>query len=63
MKGFLFACFLVVVGYVAWQITPSDARSAGLGFIAKHGVRLGVLLFLVLLLLGAAVLFPSVQIL
>ncbi len=59
MKHFTILLLLVVCGYVAYQITPADARSAGLSFLARHALKLGGLVLVLLLLLAAAVRFPA----
>lgn len=63
MKHLLFVVIGVVVSYGLWQvISPIERRHAS-RVIARHGLRLGALLMVALLLLALAYYIPSSNIL
>lgn len=63
MQHLLLILLVAVLGYVLWAVADKYARKAGLHFITHHGLRLGGLVLLVLLLLAAASHLPAINIL
>ena len=59
MKHLLVILFMVVLGYALWATTDKPARKSALQLITRHGLRLGGLVLIVLLLLAAAVNLPA----
>jgi hypothetical protein len=50
MKHLLLILTVLVIGYVLWQVSDPEERSKASKFITGHGLRLGGLILLVLLL-------------
>ena len=63
MKHLFLILVALVVGYAAWTLSDKYARRAAMQAVTRHAIRLGALIFVVLLLLGAAVKLTSTQIL
>ena len=63
MKHLFLILVLLVVGYTVWTLSDKYARRAAMQAITRHAFRLGALVFVVLLLLAAAVKLTSTQIL
>lgn len=63
MKHLLLILVLLVFAYVAWTISDKSERKSASRFITKHGLRLGFLVLVVLLLVVAAVNLPSTPLL
>jgi hypothetical protein len=63
MKHLFLILVALVCGYTAWTLSDKYARKAAMQAITRHAFRLGALIFVVLLLLGAAVKLTSTQIL
>lgn len=61
MRHLLLILVLLVGGYVAWSVSNKSERNAASRFITRHGLRLGFLVLVVLLLLAAAANLPSTQ--
>lgn len=59
MKHLLLLIVIIVGGYVAWNIADQKVRDSTLTEITRHGLRLGALAILLLLLVAAAVYFPA----
>lgn len=61
MKHAIFHFLIAIIGYALWQVTPKPERKRAAVFLAKHGVRIGLLLLCLLALLATAVQHPSLQ--
>ena len=59
MKHLLLLLFLAVLGYALWAATNEKTRQSYLQIAMHHGLRLGGLVLVVLLLLFAAINLPS----
>lgn len=59
MKHMLLILVLLVCAYVAWTISDKRERAMAAKFATKHGLRLGLILLVVLLLVAAATNLPS----
>lgn len=59
MKHLLLILFVVVAGYVFYSIAPVATRRKVWGFIGLHGMRLGLLLLFVALLILVALNLPA----
>lgn len=63
MKHLFLILVLVVAGYGLWNIADKSERKLASRFITAHGMRLGFIVLVVLLLLWAAVQLPSTSLL
>lgn len=63
MKHLLFAVAVLAVGYVLWHIADPTERREGVRFLTRHGLRLGALLLLLLVIVALAYHLPSTNIL
>lgn len=63
MKHLFLLIIVVLIGYVVWQVTEPAARSKGLSFLVKHGLKLGGLILVLLGLVGLAHYLPSTSLL
>lgn len=63
MKHLLLIIVVLVVGYVAWSVSDKYARRSASKFITRHGLRLGFMLAVALIMVLAAANLPSTQIL
>jgi len=61
MKHAIFPFLIALICYALWQVTPKPERNRAALFLAKHGVRIGLLLLCLLALLATAVQHPSLQ--
>ena len=61
MKHAIFHFLIAIIGYALWHVTPKTERKRAALSLAKHGVRIGLLLLCLLALLATAVLRPSLQ--
>lgn len=59
MKHLLALIFLVTCLYIVWNTSSKKTRRLVVRFITKHGIRLGLLIAILFLMVGAAVYFPS----
>lgn len=59
MKHLLILLVLVVLGYAAWQVADKKARKVVTNELMYHGLRLGGLVLVLVLLLAAAIYLPS----
>jgi preprotein translocase subunit YajC len=59
MKHLLLILTFVVFGYFAYQASDRRQRKEATSLITKHGLRLGAVVLLILLLLWAATQLPS----
>lgn len=59
MRGLFLLIFLVVLGYGIWQFVPAAERRKATKVIAHHGLRLGALICVVIVLALAAYYLPS----
>lgn len=62
MKHFVLVLVTAVVGYAAWALSDERTRTVALLHIGKHGVRLGAIALILVLLLLAATQIPSTPI-
>lgn len=63
MKHLLLIIVALVLGYALWTMSDRPARKAASQFVTRHGIRLGFLVLVVLLLVVAAANLPSTQLL
>lgn len=63
MKHLLLILFLMVLGYILWTIADKRTRKKARYFVIHHGIPLGTLVLVLLLLLAAAVILPALNIL
>lgn len=63
MKHLLVILFLVVAGYASWVASDPDERQKAVRLVTHHGLRLGALILIALLLLASAVYLPASSIL
>lgn len=59
MKHLLLLLFLVIVGYAAWSAADKKVRKVVVSDLTYHGLRLGALILLLLLVVAAAMNLPS----
>lgn len=59
MKHLLLLLVLVVSGYAIFQIADPVQRRVAIRAITKHGLRIGAIVLILLLLLWAAAILPS----
>lgn len=63
MKHLFLLLVLIVVGYAAWTMSDKYARRAAMQGITRHGLRLGALILVALLLVAAATKLTSTPLL
>lgn len=63
MKHLFLILVLAVVLYVVWAVSDKKSRKDSVAFLMRHGVRLGLLVLVVLLLVAAAVYLPATSLL
>lgn len=59
MKHLLILLVGVVLAYTAWTLADKGARKTAMRSITYHGIRLGFLILVLLLLMSAAYYMPS----
>lgn len=59
MKHFALLVVIAVVGYTLWQFTSRRERTTFAKLATHHALRLGAIIFVIALLLAAAVYFPA----
>jgi hypothetical protein len=59
MKHALLLIFLAVSTYTLWQVSDRTERNKALKQITKHGLFIGAIVTLILVVLDLAVYFPS----
>lgn len=59
MRHLLALLVLIVAGCGVWALSDPRERTSALQLITHHGLRLGALVLIVLLLLAAAVYLPA----
>lgn len=59
MKHLLFLIVAVVIGYGLWTSISAKERRSAMASITRHGLRLGALILLLLLMVAAAVYLPA----
>ena len=62
MKHLLIVLVFVVAGYAAWVLADKRERMVAMRHITRHGLRLGFILLILVLLLLAATQLPSTSI-
>lgn len=59
MKHLLLLLFVSVAVYAAWVLSDKTARNTAMREITRHGIRIGFIVIILLLLVLAAVHLPS----
>lgn len=59
MKHLLLLIFASVVAYAAWVLSDKDARKIAMREITQHGIRIGFIVAVILLMVAAAANLPS----
>lgn len=59
MKHLLLLLFLSVAVYAAWVLSDKTARETAMREITRHGIRIGFIVVVLLLLVFAAANLPS----
>ena len=59
MKHAFLLIVVCIAGYIAWQFMDKSERKRASVLFTKHGIRLGLLLLVIALLLALAVQLPA----
>lgn len=61
MRHAIFIFVLVILVYFLWEVSPKPERKRATAFVKKHGLRIGLLLLCLFIMLATAVQYQSIN--
>ncbi len=61
MRHVIFNFVFAILGYFLWVVLPKPERKRATTFVKKHGLRIGLLLLCLFILLVTAVQYQSIN--